>query len=134
MNAEWTRIMNRNRKALLFCLAGFFLCQASAWAITNDRQVSSARDLLEQARVQMKAGKYMKAIYQYDLLLDNFKQSEQEASWALYEKSYCYYKLKKYGVAAKGFESIRREYPNAYGPITLAEKMLAKMDKRKERP
>lgn len=124
--------MTRKNKVLLLCLAGFFLLQASAWAVTNTNQGPTARDLLEQARVHMKAGKYMKAIYQYDLLLDNHKQSEQEASWALYEKSYCYYKLKKYSLAAKGFESIQREYPNAYGPIILAEKMLAKMEKRKE--
>lgn len=90
----------------------------------------TARNTLETARMFMKVGKYLKAIQYYDLLLEKYPESKQECSWGLYEKSYCYYKLKKYTFATKGFESIKTKYPDATGPISLAEKMIAKMERR----
>ena len=104
----------------------------SAQPIQKEIRIDTARNTLETARMFMKAGKYMKAIEYYDLLLEKYKDSknDQECSWGLYEKSYCYYKLKKYVFATKGFESIKTKYPDAAGPISLAEKMLAKMDRR----
>ncbi|GEM_PF-5962539 len=126
-------MMKKTNKFAFLFLVAMFMTSFPLFATTNESQISSARDMLETARTFMKSGKFMKAIYHYDTLLSHHKESEQEASWALYEKSYCYYKLKKFNIAMKGFESIKREYPNAYGPITLADKMLSKIQKRKEK-
>lgn len=128
-------IKTNNFLTILFFLflslgAGMIYGQAVVPPVQKEIRIDTARNTLETARMFMKAGKYMKAIQYYDLLLDKFKDSEQECSWGLYEKSYCYYKLKKYTFATKGFESIKTKYPGATGPILLAEKMIAKMERR----
>ena len=117
------------RLALLF-VPVFVLCWAAVPSGTarEELRTDTPRNTLETARLFLKQGRYSKAVGYYDILLTRFKESTSEAAWGLYEKSYCLYKLKKYGLALRGFKSIRQVYPDEMGPVILADKMIAKIE------
>ena len=115
--------------AVPFLLLG--LMTAAVEGAGNQRsaiRTNTPREALETARLFLKQARYAKAIVYYDVILTRFKDSKSEAAWALYEKSYCLYKMRKFGLAVRGFKSLRTLYPDEMGPLTLGEKMIAKIE------
>jgi outer membrane protein assembly factor BamD (BamD/ComL family) len=138
MKIKPSRIFTRICRVLLATAVVFAVMifspnsRAAAGAATNqppqkDSVIKTSRDALENGRKFLKNGKYRQAIKYYDIILTKFKEEKKEAAWALYERSYCYFKLGKKEMAVKGFESVRTLYPDQTGPVVLAEKMIAKI-------
>lgn len=96
--------------------------------VKSENNISSAREALETARYYMKLSKFSKAIIFYNIVLTKYKDQKEEASWALYEKAHCYYKLKKYTIALQTFKRVGLVYPEEYGPAKLAQKMIEKIE------
>lgn len=110
---------------VLICLSA---CATSGPSSVQEKfEGSSARQVLEVARKYLKTSKFNKAISYYDFLLENHPDSAQEAAWALYERALCYYKLKRFNYALKGFQSIALKYPEEDGPVRLAQKMIGQI-------
>jgi outer membrane protein assembly factor BamD (BamD/ComL family) len=120
------------KRFILLAVPLLLLGLASAPAVGAGAQravrTDTPREALETARLFLKQAKYAKAVVYYDVILTRFKESKAEAAWALYEKSYCLYKMRKYALALQGFRSIRVLYPDEMGPLTLGEKMIAKIE------
>ena len=114
--------------AVPLLLLGLAAAAAGAGNPRGAIKVDTPRDALETARFFLKQARYAKAIACYDVILTRFKDSNSEAAWALYERSYCLFKMRKFGPALRGFKSLRSLYPDEMGPLTLGEKMIAKIE------
>ena len=126
--------INRNRVTVLSVfLAGILLLGLAAGPVraAGGREAirtNTALDTLETARFFLKQARYARAVFYYDIILTRFKDNDREAAWALYEKSYCFYKMRKYKLALAGFKSIGQLYPDETGPISLGEIMTGKIE------
>jgi tetratricopeptide (TPR) repeat protein len=89
-------------------------------------KTGTARETLETARYFLKADQFRKASEYYETVLTRFPDQKRECAWALYERSYCLYRLKKYEEARQGFRNVIQTYPEEAGPVAMAEKMLAR--------
>ena len=115
---------------LIVCL--LFSCVFIEKSTQSQLGFDTPRDALESARWYFKKEKYKKAVEAYDIVLTRYKDSSQEAAWALYERSYCYYKMKKIEQAEQGFISLQKLYVDEAGPVSLAEKMITKIALQRE--
>jgi len=112
----------------------FFFVFVTGCAIFNKMsgasiKTNTALETLETARFFLKADKFKKAIEYYDLILIKFPEEHRENAWALYEKAFCLYKLKRYEEARQSFLNVIRRFPEETGPVIMAEKMLSQLNK-----
>lgn len=91
-------------------------------------RTGSARETLETGRAFLKVDRFRDAITYYDMVLNRWPDQTREASWALYERAYCLYRLRRYDEALEGFRKVLSSYPDEAGPVALAQRMIPKTE------